>query len=328
MASRMDFGTVRAIFAAAALVFFAAGAPRAQADAVVRVGKGFAGVFDFVPVDVGMAEGIFKRHGIEIQKFDFNGSSKYQQALAADAIDIGLGSGVELSYVAKGAPDLGVAALMGPPADLVLFTRKEPGLNGPTDLKGKRISVSTVASLTEWLVHELSRQQGWGPQGIITVPLGARQAQIAMLRTEQTDGMAIDFIGGTMIEHEGLGRILLHFDKVAPDFITHAAFARTDFIKQHPDELRRFLAGWFDTIAYMRKHKDDTVRIAAATMHEPADIVATDYDTTMPAFSETGRFEAKPLAVLRRSFVEMGLLPTAPDMNGLYTEKFLPQPAG
>lgn len=46
--------------------------------------------------------------------------------------------------------------------------------------------------------------------------------------------------------------------------------------KQHPDELHRFLAGGFDTIAYMRKHKDDTVRIAAAAMHEPADIVATD----------------------------------------------------
>jgi hypothetical protein len=44
----------------------------------------------------------------------------------------------------------------------------------------------------------------------------------------------------------------------------------------------------------------------------------------MPTFSDTGRFEAKPLAVLARSFVQMGALPAEPDMSKLYTEKFLP----
>ena len=34
------------------------------------------------------------------------------------------------------------------------------------DLKGKKISVSTVGGLTDWMVHEVSRQQGWGPDGI------------------------------------------------------------------------------------------------------------------------------------------------------------------
>jgi len=312
--------------ASAALLCLAVGMARAQADSVVRVGKGFSGVFDFVPVDVGLAQGFFKKHGLDVKEFDFNGSAKYQQALAADGIDIGLGSGVELAYVAKGAPDLAVAVLMGPPADLTLFTRKGAGLDALSNLKGKRISVSTVASLTEWLVQELSRQQGWGTHGIVTVPLGARQAQVSVLRTGQTDGMAIDFIGGTMLQNDGLGRIILHFDKVEPDFITHAAFARTAFIKEHPAELRGFLAGWFETIAYMRKHKAETVSIAAKALQEPADIVATDYDATMPAFSDNGQFEEKPLAVLGRSFIDMGLLDKAPDMKALYTEKFLPKP--
>jgi hypothetical protein len=41
-------------------------------------------------------------------------------------------------------------------------------------------------------------------------------------------------------------------------------------------------------------------------------------------FSDTGRFEPKAVAVLSRSFVQMNLLPTEPDMSKLYTEKFLP----
>lgn len=220
---------------------------------------------------------------------------------------------------------MAVADFMGPPADLALLVRNEPGLRTVKDLKGKRISVSTVSSLTEWMVQQVSIQEGWGTHGIVTVPLGARAAQVAILRTGQTDGMAIDFVGGVVLERKGIGHMLLYFDQFVPDFITHAIFARNAFIQQHPDELRAFLAGWFETIHYMRGHKAQTVKIAAKVMHEPADIIAEDYDRTMPAFSTTGQFEPKALMVLRRSFTEMGLLTHVPDMKTLYTEKFLPQ---
>jgi hypothetical protein len=42
-------------------------------------------------------------------------------------------------------------------------------------------------------------------------------------------------------------------------------------------------------------------------------------------FSDTGRFEPAKVEVLRSSFVELGILPTAPDMRKLYTEEFLPK---
>ena len=41
-------------------------------------------------------------------------------------------------------------------------------------------------------------------------------------------------------------------------------------------------------------------------------------------FSDTGRFDGKALAVLRKSFVEMKTLAAEPDMSKLYTEAFLP----
>jgi ABC-type nitrate/sulfonate/bicarbonate transport system substrate-binding protein len=310
--------------AIAAALFGTAG-PASAADAVLRVGKAFAGVFDFVPVDVGVAKGFFKKRGLDVKIFNFAGSAKLQQALAADAIDIGLGSGVELAFVARGAPVKGVAAFMGPPADLTLFVRKEAGLRTPADLKGKKISVSTVTSLTQWLVRQLSRHQGWGPDGITTVPLGARPAQISALRTGQTDGMAIDFVGGTVLQEKGLGHIMLHFGDIVPDFITHVTYARNSLIENNPKELRAFLAGWFESIDFMLKHEAETVRIATEVMREPGAIVAADYKTVMPAFSTTGHFEAKPLEVLRNSYVEMGLLKEAPDMSKLYTEEFLPR---
>jgi NitT/TauT family transport system substrate-binding protein len=279
--------------------------------------------FDFVPLDVGMEKGFFKSHGIEVEEVNFAGSAKLQQGLAADAIDIGLGSGPELAFVAKGNSDLAICAFAGP-MGLVLIVRPDAGIDKPADLKGKKISVSTGGGLTDWAVREASRQQGWGADGIVVTPLGSDESQVAALKTKEIDGMAIDVAGAYRLQQDGSAKILLHFSTIAPDFINHITYATNKMIADHPDQLRAFLAGWFDTIAWMRKNKDETVRIAVPVMHQSLEITARAYDEIMPSFSDTGRFDAKALAVLARSFVQMGQLPAEPDMSKLYTEAFLP----
>jgi ABC-type nitrate/sulfonate/bicarbonate transport system substrate-binding protein len=307
-----------------ALLAVAIAAPYAHADDELRVGKAVAGPFDFVPLDIGLAKGFFKTHGVDVEEIDFDGSAKLQQGLGADAIDVGLGSGPELAFVAKGNTDLAIAVFAGPPNSQVLIVRADGPVHSVADLKDKKIGLSTVGSLTDWLVRELSRQQGWGPEGIQGVPLGSESGRTASLRTGTTDGMVIDVATAAKLEKEKIGRIVVHFGSVAPDFIIHAIFATNKAIADQPDVLKRFLAGWFETINWMRTHKDETVALAAPVMHQDQDIVAMNYDQTMNDFSTTGRFDAKALAVLARSFVEMKTLPSEPDMSKLYTEKLLP----
>ena len=43
-------------------------------------------------------------------------------------------------------------------------------------------------------------------------------------------------------------------------------FARDEMIAKNPDLVRRFLRGWFKTIAYMKAHKKETVASAMATL--------------------------------------------------------------
>jgi len=42
-------------------------------------------------------------------------------------------------------------------------------------------------------------------------------------------------------------------------------------------------------------------------------------------FTKDCKFDAESLETLKNSFVELNLLPSAPDMSKLYTEKFLPK---
>ncbi len=73
------------------------------AESTLRVGKAISGPFDFTPLDIGIAKGFYRQQGLEIEAINFAGSAKLQQALAADAVDIGLGSGPELAFGAAHA---------------------------------------------------------------------------------------------------------------------------------------------------------------------------------------------------------------------------------
>jgi len=308
--------------AATALVVATLGLPSAaSAESLLRVGKAVPEAFSFVPLDVGIQKGFFKKHGLDIQSIAFTGDAKLQQAMTADSVDLGLGSGPGMAFIVKGSPVKAIAAMAGPPLLLAIVVRPE-GPKTAADLKDKKISVSTVGSLTYWLVSETSRRQGWGPKGIDIEPMGALQAQLAALKRHEIDGSIMDIATAFDLEKKGEGRILVRFGYIK-DFIIHVVFATDKAIASRPNELRNFLQGWFETIAYMRTHKAETVSIAQAVMQKDADVTSRTYDELMPMFTDSGHFSPAALAVLTRSFVEMGTLPQEPDPRSLYTEALL-----
>jgi ABC-type nitrate/sulfonate/bicarbonate transport system substrate-binding protein len=300
-------------------------ATSADADTKLRVGKAQAQQFAFVPVHVGVETGIFKKHGLDIEISNFGGDAKLLQALAADAIDIALGGGPTIAFVQKGTPMLGIAALADAPGTIMMVVLKDGPVKTEDDLKGRTVSVSTAGSLTYWLTKELSRQKGWGNDGIKIAPLGTPTAQIAALKTGQIDGVVTETSSILRLEEEGVGRILVRFRDRIKDFHVHAAFASRKAIDGNPEAIRAFLAGWFESVRWMKDHKDQTVEIAARMAGVPKTVAAKNYDEIMPVFSLDGRFKPKALDVLAGSFVDMGLLPDQPDMSKLYTEQFLPK---
>src|SRR5260370_34528182 len=76
----------------------------ANAAEKLRVGKAVPFAWTFTPLDVGMQTGIFAKHGLEIEASAFGGDARMQQALAADGLDIGVGSGPGMALMAKGVP--------------------------------------------------------------------------------------------------------------------------------------------------------------------------------------------------------------------------------
>ena len=139
--------------------------PLASAQTTLTVGKAAPNADPIIPVDVGEKLGIFKKHGLDLKIVNFNGGSKMATAMAADSIDIGDGAGTEMALVAKGVPMIAICESAGPIPFIGIGVPYDSPIHTIDQLKGKKIGFSSAGSLTEWLVKELVRHQGWGPHG-------------------------------------------------------------------------------------------------------------------------------------------------------------------
>ncbi len=316
---------IRLAVAAAVLALMVSPGAAAAADKLI-VGKAFPTSFGFIPINVGVESGIMAKYGLDVKIAGFEGAAKLQQAFVAGDVDIGLGSGTDMAFVKKGAPDKAVAAMAGPPLAYGILAGSGSGIETVQELKGRKIAVASPNSLVYWLTRHLSERLGWGLDGIKTVYVsGGQAANIAMLRTKQVDGMTTGIDVALMLQKAGRGKLLLNFGKYIKVYLTHAIFASDALMAKRPEVLRRFLQAWFATIAWMDAHKEATVKIdmKADGITDP-EIANATYDQVMPMFSRDGRFDPAALAAVREATVELGLLPTEPDMAPLYTEAFLP----
>lgn len=307
---------------AAALTILSTGG--AFALDVIRFGKSVPNSFAFGAAEVGVQAKIFEQEGIDLQIMSFAGDARMQQAMAADSLDVSVGSGPSLGFRAKGAPTIGVAAMYGPPSNLCLTVLASSPIKTIADLKGKRIGVTTKGSLTEWLTKELSRQQGWGSDGIVVQALGQVPARLAAMERGESDGMVIESATGFELEAQGKGRNILLFGDIAKHFYTHVIFATDEMVAKRPELLKRFLRGWFKTIAFMKANKDFTVKSEMKTVDVREEIVSKIYDTQIDSFSTDGAWDPVAIDVIRNSLKELGILDRVPEAKEIYNDQFVP----
>jgi ABC-type nitrate/sulfonate/bicarbonate transport system substrate-binding protein len=75
-----------------------------MAETSLTVGKASNDSDSIIPVNVGDQLGYFKKRGLALKIVDFEGGGKMIQAMAAHSIDIGIGAGIQLAFIAKGVP--------------------------------------------------------------------------------------------------------------------------------------------------------------------------------------------------------------------------------
>jgi NitT/TauT family transport system substrate-binding protein len=297
----------------------------------LRVGKAVAENFGNVPLDVGMEFGIFEKHGVAIEELNFTGGAKVAQAVTAGAVDISLSGGPEMAFVAKGAPEIAVASISSSPSFMGICVADPSRVRGIDDLKGKKISIASVGSVTQWMVDDLNRLKGWTDPRDRATPVvigGSTTATLAALKTGQADASMTATQVGFLLESRHEGRLLVDCSNYVGPFEIFTTFASNALIARNPDAVRRFLTAWYEAVRFMKAHKAETVRIASRVMAYPPAVTERSYDTFISKFSTDGKWDPKALETLRASFADLKILDGPVDMAKLYTTEFLPKTSG
>ena len=299
----------------------------ARAEDTISVGKADAASTSFLPVHVGDQVGIFKKHGLTLKISDFTGGSKLSQAIVAGSIDIGLGAGTEMAFVAKGAPMKAVCDGLSPIPFIGVAVPYDSPVKKLDQLKGKKIGISSAGSLTDWLAKQINQHEGWsGSDGVSSVAIGNGAA--AVLAAFQTNAIDGDLSVTSNIfnwEEKRVGRLVAPASDFVGNIAASTTYASQHFIDSNPDALKRFLAGWLETIDYLVAHKAETVKIESEVTHYSEAVMTKEYDITASKFSRDCKFDAEALANLKRAFIDQKLVDAPPDMSTLYTEAFLPK---
>ena len=296
----------------------------ASASDPLRVAKGASRAFSFMILDVGLDAGIFKQHDLDIEANSIDGAARLHQAMVANSIDIALGAGTDIAFLAKGSPEKGVGVMATDPLNMALIVRADEPIHSEADLKAKTIGVTTVGSLTDWFARQINYREGWKDSDQAKIAaLGSADGTRAALIAGNIDALVGSVEGGLSLEAEKRARVLFAFGDFVKPFITHAIYATDTLVAQHPEALRRFLKAWYETVAFAKSHKADTVRVVRPLLNAPDDVIEKIYDVEMPMFPTDGHYDPKALAVVVKSLVDTDQMAADTDVKRLITEQFL-----
>ena len=114
----------------------------------------------------------------------------------------------------------------------------------------------------------------------------------------------------------------MRFGKVITAYINHVITASNDMIGKRPDDVKKFLAGWFESVAYFKTHKEEVVKFTAELLKKPEPIIGRVYDEATPMIADNGHFDPKGLAAIRQSLVDTKILDTPPDSRSFTRRSF------
>ncbi len=280
----------------------------------VTLGLSVAKTFEFLPAYAAQDLGTWRRRGLEVAIVTFPGDARLQQAFAADSIEFGLGAATAaVIAITKGLDTRMIGAISNSVALMGLVAR--PEIRSVEDLKGKTIGATSPNALTDVLVKYLSKILTGDPSGgIKRAHLGGFQNQVAALKTGQTQAFVWTLEGIFEVEKQGVGKYLMSFGDLFPDFTFEVIIGKTKILDERPEVVLAFLEGWYEAQAHVKANRAYTVDLLERRMETPKDIGGRVWDLDAKVLVDDGVFRESALRAAVQAAVDIGaieeILPT------------------
>ena len=216
---------------------------------------------------IAQAQGFFAKYGLDVETIFLQSSNLQTAALATNEVQIGnMGGATVLSGAAGGQAFRIVAS---PSNQLFYDLIARPEIKDGKDIRGKRIGVTSVGGTT-WMAANLGLQYfGLDParDGIQINAIGNQSVLVQALENGSIDLAVLDPFLSRRLKQKGM-KVMIEFARVNIPFITTAVVTTAPYLRDHEDQVEKFLRGFLEAQAFISKpeNKAAVIKTVAVKM--------------------------------------------------------------
>lgn len=284
------------------------------------------------PAIIGLDKGYFKEalgSTVTIDAKTFNAGPDVVTAIFSNALDlsyIGPNPAINAYAKSKGAAIRIISGSTSAGAALIV----KPDISTAADLKGKTLGSPQLGNTQDVALRAWLKNQGLTATkeggGDVRINAQANAQSLDTFKAGTIQGAWVPEPWSSRLLLEGGGKVLVDEKSLWPDgkFVTTHVIVRTQFLKDHPDVVERFLRGHIKAVDYANAHGSEAQTLVNTALQRltgkalPAPIITAAWANLA--------FTVDPIASsLRKSAqdaVDVGLLEPV-NLDGIYDIKTL-----
>ena len=249
---------------------------------VVNIGISTVGLYE-LPTEISKRKGFYQEEALEVRKVVVR-TPLHVAALLAGELDYSTVTGIILSASVQGMPLKTVMGWFDKPLHMLIA---RPNIKKLTDLKDKRVAVSTYGSIPHVMIREALASAGMNPEKDITVlALGGSGDRLGALAAGIVDATPLDVAYIQRTEKLGFTNLLYLGDAVN---LRLGGFAvNTDKIQRNPEQISRVIRATLKGVRFLKNNKQETLAIMRDYLKISGDYVEKIYQFAMRSLNEDG----------------------------------------
>jgi len=313
---------VGALVAAGQVIAIAGGTSQSFALERITIADVGSGSANHWPAYGAMAQGYFKKAGIEPVYIPTPSSASVMQQLAAGSADMGSGGVIDqLRAIDKGAPVTFLRIEAGP-APYEVYAK--PGIDKFSQLKGKIVMLGGAKDITRLYFERMASPNGLKPGSYDMVYAGATSARLAALSSGSIAATILMPPFSFKAQAAGFSRLPApaDFSKGLP-FTGYSV--STAWAKSHKAVIAKFLDAYSKGVKwfYNPANKQQAIDILVKTLKVPKDEAAKAYDlyVSLKVFTRNGSVAKSGLEGMLKMMKAQGDISGSAGLSRFYDPK-------
>ena len=276
---------------------------------------------ELLPVTAGLANGTFKKHGIDLQVTTANTSSVATSALVSGRADLGLlQAAFVVSADAAGAKLVMVGSVLDE-LDYHIITAK--GIKSLDQLAGKKMGDPGPNNGNTATMKAALDAAGIGSQKLTYVTVGAQAPILAALEANQVQvGLLVApfTIQARAAGLNDLGTVV----KYLPHNTAAVIAGLSTTLQKQPDVVRNFMAALIESTQWVAQNQAAALKILESADKMTPDIAQQSYNEVKDFYTKDGAIDPTGLQTWVQVALKYGVMNKSVSVNDVYTAQYLP----